>query len=111
MPLPSAIFSISFTAPRILKRISSTAPLLHALTFGQRNCTVNARNIKCFGRAVGPLHFEAVNFIRRAEAEEEAAVVLRRVAAAADNVAALAKLPRGDVDDCADGVARAFARG
>ena len=57
------------------------------------------------------MDFEAINFGRGAEAEERAGVVLRRVASAADDFAALAQFAGREIDDRAGRVARTLLRG
>src|SRR6266850_8219597 len=56
--------------------------------------------------AAGPVNFELVHFGSCAEAEMDARVRRGCVAAAAENVGALADAARGEEHFCADGIAR-----
>src|SRR4051812_49703350 len=82
-----------------------------AFAFVERDGLVYGGHVEGLDCAAGPVDFEAVNLRCRAEAEERARVVLRSVAAAADDLAALAQLARRKVDDRARRIARALLRG
>ena len=69
---------------------------------------VESGNAKGFFGAAGPDDFDAVDFIGAAESEVETLIGTGSVAAAGENVGALANGAGRDKNFCADGVARTF---